>query len=172
MITFLWAMWWTTAFVATFYVLGDCNADGYCENEINSFLVFLFLLSFYWTTQVIKNIVHVTVAGTVGTWWFVPGEARSCCSPAVRNSYWRSVTTSFGSICFGSLLVAIIQATREIIYSMRNEDNSLLVCLLDCILGLLEQLAEYFNKWAYIYVGLYGYGFVEASVSVLQVRIT
>ena len=170
MITFLWAMWWTTAFVATFYVLGDCNADGYCENEINSFLVFLFLLSFYWTTQVIKNIVHVTVAGTVGTWWFVPGEARSCCSPAVRNSYWRSVTTSFGSICFGSLLVAIIQATREIIYSMRNEDNSLLVCLLDCILGLLEQLAEYFNKWAYIYVGLYGYGFVEASVSVLQVR--
>jgi len=172
MITFLWAMWWTTAFVATFYVLGDCNADGYCEHEINSFLVFLFLLSFYWTTQVIKNIVHVTVAGTVGTWWFVPGEARSCCSPAVRNSYWRSVTTSFGSICFGSLLVAIIQATREIIYSMRNEDNSLLVCLLDCILGLLEQLAEYFNKWAYIYVGLYGYGFVEASVSVLQVRIT
>ena len=66
--------------------------------------------------------------------------------------------------------MAIIQATREIIYSMRNEDNSLLVCLLDCILGLLEQLAEYFNKWAYIYVGLYGYGFVEASVSVLQVR--
>jgi len=167
-VTFLWALWWSTAFIATFYVLGDCNAEGYCENEIPKFLVFLFLVSFFWTVQVIKNIVHVTVAGTVGTWWFVPGEARSCCSPAVRNSYWRSVTTSFGSICFGSLLVAIIQATREIVYSMRTEENGLLLCLIDCILGIIERIAEYFNKWAYIYVGLYGYGFIEASVNVLS----
>jgi hypothetical protein len=168
-VTFLWALWWATAFVATFYVMGNCNAEGYCENEINGFLVFLFLVSFFWTSQVIKNIVHVTVAGTVGTWWFVPGEARSCCSSAVRNSYWRSVTTSFGSICFGSLLVAIIQATREIVYSMRTEENSLLLCLIDCILSIIEQIAEYFNKWAYIYVGLYGYGFIEASTNVLSV---
>jgi hypothetical protein len=170
LITFLWSLWWSTAFLATFYVVGDCNAEFYCENEINGFLVFLFLLSFYWTTQVIKNVVHVTVAGTVGTWWFVPGEARSCCSSAVRNSYWRSITTSFGSICFGSLLVAIIQATREVVHSMRTEENSLLLCLIDCLLQILEQLAEYFNKWAYIYVGLYGYGFIEASTSVLEVR--
>ncbi len=169
LITFLWSVWWSIAFMATFYVLGDCNAEFYCENEINGFLVFLFLVSFYWTTQVIKNVVHVTVAGTVGTWWFVPGEARSCCSSAVVNSYWRSVTTSFGSICFGSLLVALIQATREIVYSMRTQENSLILCIIDCILGILEALAEYFNKWAYIYVGLYGYGFIEASTSVLEV---
>ncbi len=168
-ITFLWSLWWSIAFLATFYVLGDCNAEFYCENDVNGFLVFLFLVSFYWTTQVIKNVVHVTVAGTVGTWWFVPGEARSCCSPAVMNSYWRSVTTSFGSICFGSLLVALIQATREIVYSMRAQEDSLLLCITDCILAILEHLAEYFNKWAYIYVGLYGYKFIEASTSVLEV---
>lgn len=169
LLNFLWALWWTIAVVATFYVLGDCNAEGYCENEIQRPLVFLFLLSFYWTAQIIKNVVHVTVAGTVGTWWFVPGEAKSCCSSAVRNSYWRAVTTSFGSICFGSLLVAIIQAVREIVHSMRNEEEfSFLVCLIDCILGLLERIMEYFNKWAYIYVGLYGYGFIEASLSVVQ----
>mmetsp|Transcript_17181 Transcript_17181/g.35284 ORF Transcript_17181/g.35284 Transcript_17181/m.35284 type:complete len:536 (+) Transcript_17181:206-1813(+) len=167
-VTFVWAIWWSTAFVATFYVIGDCNAEGYCENEINGFLVFAFLVSFFWTAQVVKNVVHVTVAGTVGTWWFVPGEAKSCCSPAVRNSYWRSVTTSFGSICFGSLVVAVIQATREMVNSMRSEDNGLLLCLVDCILGLLEQLAEYFNKWAYIYVGLYGYGFIQASQNVIK----
>ena len=168
-VTFLWALWWATAFVATTYVMGDCNAEGYCENEINGFIVFLFLVSFFWTFQVIKNVVHVTVAGTVGTWWFVPGEARSCCSSAVRNSYWRSITTSFGSICFGSLLVAIIQATREIVYSMRTQENSLLLCLIDCILSIIERIAKYFNKWAYIYVGLYGYGFIEASTNVLSV---
>ena len=169
LVTFLWSLWWSIAFLATVYVLGDCNAEGYCENDIPGFLVFSFLVSFYWTTQIIKNVVHVTVAGTVGTWWFVPGEARSCCSSAVVNSYWRSITTSFGSICFGSLLVALIQAARDIVYSIRTEENSLILCILDCILLMLERLLEYFNKWAYIYVGLYGYGFLEASMTVVSV---
>jgi Plasma-membrane choline transporter len=50
---------------------------------------------------------------------------------------------------------------------MRSDDNSLLLCLADCLLGCLESLVEYFNKWAYIYVGLYGHGFVEASRNVM-----
>jgi hypothetical protein len=148
-LTFLWSIWWSLAFVATSYVLSDCNMgqDGaYCENEINGGLIFLFLISFFWVCQVLKNIVHCTVAGTVGTWWFIPNEAKSCCSSAVISSYYRSITTSFGSICFGSLIVAIIQATREIVNSMRTEENSLLLCLIDCVLGLLEYLAEQFNK--------------------------
>ncbi|KAG7359953.1 plasma-membrane choline transporter family protein [Nitzschia inconspicua] len=167
-VTFFWSIWWSIAFVATSYVVSNCNAQGYCENEMNGGLVFLFLVSFFWTAQVVKNVVHVTVAGTVGTWWLFPQEANGCCSSAVRDSYWRSITTSFGPICLGSLIVAVIQATREIVNSMRNQDDSLLLCIANCLLGCLEQLAEYFNKWAYIYVGLYGYGFVEASVNVLN----
>lgn len=50
---------------------------------------------------------------------------------------------------------------------MRSDDSGLLLCLADCLLGCLESLVEYFNKWAYVYVGLYGYGFVEASKSVV-----
>jgi Plasma-membrane choline transporter len=68
LLTFLWSVWWTTAFVATTYVLSNCNAEGYCEDETNGFLVFLLLVSFFWTAQVLQNVVHVTVAGTVGTW--------------------------------------------------------------------------------------------------------
>jgi hypothetical protein len=146
-ITFLWSVWWSTCFVAASYVLSGCNAEGYCENEMNGFLTFLFLVSFFWTAQVIKNVVHVTVAGTVGTWWLFPHEANGCCSQAVRDSYWRSITTSFGSICLGSLIVALIQACREIVTSMRqNEDSALLWCIADFLLGCLERMAEYFNK--------------------------
>eukprot|EP00536_Pseudo-nitzschia_multiseries_P008216 jgi/Psemu1/305564/fgenesh1_kg.205_\ len=171
-VTFVWSLWWSTAFLATFYVLGDCDAEGYCDNEINGGFVFLFLVSFFWTAQVVKNVVHTTVAGTVGTWWFVPGEARNFCSSAVWNSYRRSVTTSFGSICFGSLIVAILQATREIVQSMRpisSGRDKFMVCVIDCMLHILARAAEYFNKWGYVYVGLYGYGFVEASTKVLSV---
>lgn len=176
LVTFVWSLWWSLAFVATSYVLGDCNvAEMYCNDSSQSSwkygcLLCLFLVSYFWVCQVIKNVVHCTVAGTVGTWWFVPDEATSSCSSAVRDSYCRSITTSFGPICFGSLVVATIQATCEIINSIRREDNNggLLFCLIGCLLQLLESLAEMFNKWAYIYVGIYGYGFIEASKSVIQ----
>ena len=114
-----WSAWWLVTFVSTIYVTSECSAEG-CAKEENGLLVFLLLLSYYWTYQVLKNIVHVTVSGTVGTWWFVPSEASSCCSHAVRASYIRSVTTSFGSICFGSLLVAIIQAVKQMVRNLRG----------------------------------------------------
>jgi hypothetical protein len=136
-------------------------------------IVIFFLLSFFWTNQVVGNTVQATVSGTVGTWWFVPEEARGCCSPALTSSLFRSLTYSFGSICFGSLLVAIIQTLKAIVQNARqNRDqngdcNGILLCLVECLLRLLEQAAEYFNKWAFIYVGIYGYSYIDAGKNVL-----
>jgi hypothetical protein len=109
----------------------------------------------------------VTTAGTVGTFWFAPTEANGCCSKAVRDSHIRSVTTSFGSICLGSLIVALINTVRDIVRSSRENGDSLIACCADCILGCIESLVEYFNKWAYIYVGLYGFSFMEAGSNVM-----
>ncbi|KAL3931641.1 MAG: hypothetical protein SGBAC_011217, partial [Bacillariaceae sp.] len=67
-LSMLWSVWWAVAFVSTNYVLGECNPDGTCEGELNGLTVFSFLVSYFWTAQVIKNVVHVSVAGTVGTW--------------------------------------------------------------------------------------------------------
>ena len=167
-LTFLWTIWWAFAFVSTGFVVGGCAADGTCQNEMNGGITFLFLVSFFWTSQVLKNITHTTVAGTVGTFWFIPHEANGCCSQGVRDSYFRSITTSFGSICLGSLIVAVIQAVKQILHSMREQNDSILVCLADCIMGCIESLAEYFNQWAFVYVGLYGYSFVEAGQNVMN----
>jgi hypothetical protein len=166
-VSFLWSIWWGIAFLATFYVLSDCDAQGNCENQVNGGLTFLFLVSYYWTTQVIKNVVHVTVAGTVGTWWFSPEEASKCCSRGVRDSYLRSITTSFGSICLGSLIVALIQAVQEVVRSMRAQDDGMLMCCAQFLLGCIESLVEYFNQWAFVFVGLYGYSFMEAGMNVM-----
>ena len=139
---FLWSIVWMVSASSTIIVTGNCNAEGECES-VNGGLVFLFTLSYYWTVQVISNVVHVTTAGTVGTWWFVPHEANGCCSKAVRESYVRSLTSSFGSICLGSLIVAIIQAVRETVQSIRDSDNSILACVADCLLGCI---GEFLNK--------------------------
>jgi len=151
-----WTMWWGVV------TSGMMNAYG-------NGIVYLFLVSYYWTHQVLKNIVHVTVAGVVGTWWFAPNEASSFCSQAVGDSLARATTYSFGSICFGSLIVALIQALRALNHHLRgNEEFQIVVCVIDCILGCIEAIVEYFNKWAYVYVGLYGYSYLEAGKNVVQ----
>ena len=148
-ILFGWSIFWAICTVSTMYVLGDCNPQLECQNEIGSSIVFLFLVSYYWTIQVVSNVVHVTTSGTVGTWWMVPEEANGCCSRAVRDSYYRSMTTSFGSICLGSLVVAILQAIKETLHHAREEHGGVLACCAECLIGCIQSLMEYFNKWAF-----------------------
>ena len=140
-------------------------------NGLGAGLALLFLLSFYWTHQVLQNTLRASVAGVVGTWWFTPLEASSFCSPAVRDSVLRSSTYSLGSIAFGSLIVAILQLLRSILRSAANDHNSrsngILQCIAACILLYLERIVEYFNKWSYIYVGLYGYDYITAGKKVI-----
>ena len=130
--------------------------------------MFLLFLAYFWSLQVIQNTIHVSVAGTVGTWWFSPEDTGSYCSPAVRDSFVRATTLSLGSICMGSLLVAFIQTLRFMVEQMRSQDDSILTCIADCILSCLESYAQYFNKWAYVYVGLYGYPYVTAGKKVME----
>lgn len=87
--------------------------------------------------------MHVTVAGVLGTWWFSPEDSQHFCSPAVNQSFIRTVTTSFGSICFGSLIVAIIQALEQLAHAARaNDDGGIGVCIAECILSCLRQIVE------------------------------
>jgi len=160
-----WLVVWTVAFTGVYNAttancVDDCN--------MNYGFLFLLLLSLFFTQQVLQACVHVTVAGTVGTWWVAPEES-GCCSRGVCNAFIRTVTTSFGSICFGSLLVAILQALRALASAARgNGDGNFLACIAECILGCLASILEYFNKWAYIYVGIYGYSYMESGKAVMQ----
>lgn len=128
-------------------------------------------------TSLTQNTVQVTVSGVIGTWCFAKEEASAFCSPAVNNSLYRSVTYSFGSICMGSLLQAIITALRVLVQNLReqarNDNDSaaivgILLCILECIVNLLEDIIEYFNQWAYVFVGIYGYGYLESGQKVVE----
>jgi hypothetical protein len=178
---FAWTALWSISLIGILDIHQECdNQDeeaGTCITECENdgwILPFMFLL--FWNQQVFKNIIHTTVAGIVGTWYFAPQDARSFCSNAIKHSTIRSMTKSFGSICFGSLLVAIIQTLDFIVQNMRNERNrngnndgamALLLCCLDCLLQLLQGIIEYFNKWAFVYVGVYGYPFLTAGKKVM-----
>lgn len=162
---------WTFAFMFTMNL--DAMKDNTTgENDLSplgGFVACSFLLSFYWTHEVLRNIVRATVSGVVGHWWFVPVEAASFCSTAVLGSATRASSYSLGSIAFGSLIVAVLHLIRNTLNSTRNNRNAgILRCIAACILAYIEALVQYFNKWAYIYVGLYGYDYLESGKRVMN----
>lgn len=146
----VWSLIWSTSLIGVYSRSADCNAQGVCQGSVGGWTTVLYLLSFYWTHQVFKNLIHVTVAGVIGTWWFDPAEASSLCSNAIIDSLVRSVTFSFGSVCFGSLIVAVVQVCRHLVENARRHGNNgtgILMCILDCLLGCIERIVEYFNQF-------------------------
>lgn len=164
----LWTLIWLLASVGVYMKTADCD-DGTCTTHTNGFFFALLLLSYCWTSEVSKNIVHVTTAGTVGTWWFAPDEASTFCSPAITDSLQRATTYSLGSICFGSLLTALIQVMHQSCRDLKRASRgpSMLLCVVEFMLRILESLVGYFNKWAYVYVGLYGYDYLDSGRKVV-----
>lgn len=120
------------------------------------------VFSMYWTMQVIQNVVHTSVCGVFATFYFLHGTGAAIMKP-VWNSFSRSITYSFGSIAFGSLIVAVIQFIRFLINSTRNERDNLAAACADCLLGMIEGLVRYFNYYAYVHVAIYGKPFIEAG---------
>jgi len=74
----------------------------------------------------------------------------------------RTMTTSFGSVCLGSLIVAFLQAVRAMLRSSKN-GRSFLTLIALCLLGCIERLIRYFNKYAYAQCAIYGTSFVTSA---------
>ena len=61
--------------------------------------------------------------------------------------------------------MSIIQALRAIIRQAAREGslNGCAACFLDCILGCLERWIQWFNKYAYAHVAIYGESFIQSA---------
>jgi hypothetical protein len=113
-------------------------------------------------------VVHVTVSGTFASWYFLNRASNTDAvslmpSNPTIGSFKRATTYSFGSICFGSLLVAAIKTLRALVHGMRRNGDNIVACLLDCILGCIERLMEYFNLYAFTQVAIYGKTYCKAA---------
>ncbi|KAI0225267.1 putative choline transporter, neither null mutation nor overexpression affects choline transport, partial [Massospora cicadina] len=126
----------------------------------------------------LKDICHMTVSGAFAADYFFPSTTSAASKFTSFSSLGRALTTSFGSACFGSLIVAILQLLKALANEARqNSDNfvlSFLACCAECILGMplfyvylslaqIEAMVEYFNRYAYCYCAMYGLPYLEAG---------
>jgi hypothetical protein len=171
-----WCAIWAVASIEGFSNIGSKqqSEDGSQTPQFQypgRLIVFVLLLSLYWGLQVGFAIIETTVSGVVACWWFQPAR-----SHVVRGSLFRAMTYSFGSLCFGSLIVALIMAARGLLRMLRGKNNRrannvILACVyaaVDYILQLIEAAIQYFNKYAFCYVAAYGNDFKSSGRSVMD----
>ena len=167
--------WFSVTMVAVYanYYPGNpgCSAGGggCSKAKVIGLLVFITFAG-YWITEVIKNLIHVTISGVYGSWYFCANRPGGFPKGATRGAFKRSMTYSFGSISFGSLLVAIIQCLRQACsIAQQNEAaqgnalGAILFCVLGCFIGLLDWAVQFINEYAFSYIALYGKAYVPAA---------
>merc|ERR1740138_1589438 len=154
LVTAAYAMLFVVAEVGIYFHLESLNAS----DQTETLAYFILLCFFFWSVQVFRNINVVTVSGAAAGWWFPSGslgETGTC------TAFCRAITYDLGAICFGSLLVALIQTLYAFIAYLaakaESTGNCLLAAILSCIaccVKCISDCAEYMNKYAYTYVGI------------------
>lgn len=155
----IYLIFWSSMTYPTFSRLSDEKQE---NPSGDFFLTCFFLLIFFWTSQVLLNVSHVTASGVGATWYFVAGHTSMPKNPTLA-SFRRAATTSFGSICFGSLILAFLNLLHWIAKSSRNNENDFVKCIIECIIGCIERAMEYFNHYAFVFVAIYGCSYIDAA---------
>ena len=146
------------------------KGGGGCSNsKVVGLLVFVFFAGYY-ITEVIKNIIHVCIAGVYGTWYYLSGSDQGEPKHPALGALKRAFTYCFGSICFGSLIVSIINFIRGAVQVAKSDAfNTGDYCggcgflILDFIISLIDWLVQWFNHYAYCYIALYGKAYIRSA---------
>ncbi|CUA76223.1 Protein PNS1 [Cryptococcus neoformans var, neoformans B-3501A] [Rhizoctonia solani] len=149
-----------------------CGNGSSCSSGTVTGLIFFELFSYLWTSQVIGNVCLATMAGgPYGGWYyFGPSNMGQMPKNPSLSAFTRASTLSLGSIAFGSLIVTLLELLRIILNSIRanaaesgSPVEAALACCAACFVGCIESLVEYFNRYAYIEIALYGKPYIPAA---------
>mmetsp|Transcript_21649 Transcript_21649/g.27558 ORF Transcript_21649/g.27558 Transcript_21649/m.27558 type:complete len:493 (-) Transcript_21649:40-1518(-) len=172
----VFCVFWVASFVCSFYY---GNPWIYCIGGL--WMIF----SWFWTTQAITGAIRVCVGGVVGRWYYQDDYSSA---QTVIASFKRAIFTSFGSVCFGSLITAIlatISATFRILYAINraSRPQNIVQCIIKMFVGCfllcfyvffarLTHLVKFFNSYAFTFVAVYGLKFTKAGYATAKLLVT
>ncbi|KAH9946970.1 DUF580-domain-containing protein [Amylocystis lapponica] len=170
------SVWYTFTVIGTYakWTPGSpsCGSESSCSSGKVAGLIFYETFSYLWTSQVVGNVALATLAGgPFGSWYyFGPQEQGLLPAHPTLSAFVRASTLSLGSIAFGSLIVTLLELLRMVLNAVRNNANQdghpVEVCLAlcaECFIGCIESAIQYFNRYAYIEIALYGKPYIPAA---------
>jgi solute carrier family 44 protein 1 (choline transporter-like protein) len=137
------------------------------NEKVRNLMIFQ-VFAFFWVVAFLSAVYQHVVAGSVAGWYFSRDVMGGRSRTTAFSSLFYAVTTSAGSLAFGSLVLAFVQFLTFLLELSKrsNTKNRVLVCLingLQCILGCIQGIVQYINKFAYIHVAMHGYSFCKAA---------
>ncbi|KIV97206.1 hypothetical protein PV10_00982 [Exophiala mesophila] len=147
----------------------SCASGGCSSGRVIGLVVFVTFAG-YWITEFTKAVIHTTVAGQYGAWYFCAGKPSGIPSGSAFGAFRRATTYSFGSLSFGSLIIALINMLRQACSIAQQSEAAdgnmigmIMYCVLGCIISMLQWLVEFFNRYAYCHIALYGKAYIAAA---------
>lgn len=128
-------------------------------------------------TAFIEAMAMFVYSSTACIWYFEQGGTDNHVNTPVLRSFWRVFRFHFGSLAFGSLIIAVIRLIMLVISYIRYQIESstgpketavskFYKCLLNivlCLLSCIEKCMEFINKHAYIQIALKGRSFCRSA---------
>jgi len=130
------------------------------------------LFGLLWFAAFVAAATQFIIASSTCIWYFSQGTGQGA-SGTVRKSVYRFFRYHFGSIAFGSLILAVVQLIRIILSYMEAQAKKAgaheskvaqfaFKCL-QCYLACFERFIKFLNKNAYIQIALTGKNFCLAA---------
>lgn len=137
-----------------------------------------YLFGLFWNCNLTIHISSFVVASTCSIWYFagIKHETQSRSYPIIL-SFYRLIVYHLGSVCFGSLVIAVVQIIKLIIsifysqvktyYNGVEEASLQKLCIkcCRCFLDCFERFVRYISDQAYIMISITGESFCEGAKS-------
>ena len=133
----------------------------------------------FWLLAFVTGLNQMTLAGSFGIWYWTPfknekkTKKKSLPFFTLFKSFGRAFFLHFGTIAFGSLLIAIIKFIRLLLDLIHTQAKSkadssklarfLLACC-KCCFWCLERFIKFMNRYAYIISAVYGNFFYQKFI--------
>ena len=133
-------------------------------NSLTSFIILIYyqVFFFYWTIQIICNTLHFTVSGLFAEYFLegvanTPGNVTITKNDPIMRSAQRALTSSFGSICYGSLVIGIAQLIGAVTQILAAFSMGI------PLFGALGDVIKNVTKYSFVYCSIYGTDFCTSS---------
>lgn len=178
--------------VGGFYIVssGQLKIDGsgvaqiVYDNNLKGALAYHFF-GCVWTSVLLNHVGWAIIGLAVSQWYFARDKRDGLGSKPVLTATGRVMWYHFGSVVFGSLVVAIVRYVRYMMNFLKRTvkasgDGSkcfsrlvdCVFCCVECCLRCFEKLLEFLSRNAYIMVAVEGGSFCASAKSAFGYLVT
>jgi len=169
--------YWVAGFI-WLYSIPDKNVEVHVNqmptfNTQIRYLMYFNLFGFFWTLSFLSALFQMSIAGGIATWYFsrdVQAGGVVQGSPSLRTFRY-ALTKSFGSLAFGSLIVAVVEFINFLMNKVKqgsgnNRVVKIALCFIHCFLSCIQGILRFVNRFAYIHIAMHGNGFCSSATNV------